>query len=1297
MKALIVPVIIWSLLSVTSCQHLPDIAVRTPAAEENASLYLQKGIYPVSKSLDNVLDKEGKVKVVFNLPPYINPGNAGIVKELLKTINEARHSVRMSVFQFNQAEVFQALENAAKRGVRIYIATDLCYSGKSGYKEYFDSLRTVLKSAGQNPDTQIVDDATASCDTMFNHNKYFIVDYEQKDLAKAWFGSFNPTNHGAVENVELAIVARSPEIAEILMLDFEQQLKGIFKVNKKGIYLLQKGDLNINTALSEAEIIQKQKEGFVISYPRVKIGDMQFEFILSPKVKSLTKIIESIYQSKKEVLFSSFAIADQMLISALINKSQSVDSAYNVHSILALPHPGESEGVVVRKNGLENVVHYDKKNASKKMDPETVRLLQTMAGEIKSTVATPVNYLTPKEEIKGIYRYFYPQGAAGGTISKVHVEGIFNSKVINEKTTYARLKAAGIPVAKTTLTGELHNKLFIIDEEKIIFGSHNFSQSAENSNDELTVIVQGRKLAKLLKEELFQKTKLFSQYPDSSESFTGKAKLVITEIVAESAFRYQQNKRVIDAGDYIEIHNLGEQQVNLLGFRIDDHYFPDHHNEVMSTAGNAGFLGTLVRFKPAAKAGELGFAVFDPEANILPARKTALIVGKYYHPDFYLQKFRQQFEKLHGRPALADDEPMLFTVGEYFASVLGDAATGLTSKDRITLFGIDGTTVIDRFAHPRPGLKSGQSLQREIDRSALKDKLDKRQFIFEEKAFSTSNGQKFLDTSFVATEGYSQASEWVVTEPTPGIVVSGNRAVAQAKNSYVINATVADVENNTWIKAALLIENGKIKQIAKPNSMAQTALISDVLLFPGLVDSHNHIKYNTMPVWISSKTYKNRDQWPEEVAYRSGVKEIYKAVYGEWPECSGIDPVKKDECLAKKRCTIIRYAELKSLLGGTTAVQGSSSFDETTSDITFRGLTTYTVGEKQTVSKARHLENLLDQCSQDGARNIEREKWRGVDEIRSTATSVYSDAWVRSKVSDQKSFAGTPSAKLLNEFASRLTNTFFVHLSEGVDEYSKKEWDELVHLKLNVPETTVIHGTALGESEFKAMAAKGQSLAWSPTSNLLLYGQTTNIPAALKNGVNVALGSDWSLSGTKSMLDEIKVARATSKKYFAGQISDKDILRMATINSARAAHLDNLIGSIDTGKLADYFIVDKSKFAATPLETLVKITESDISAVFVAGVPVIGQNKFMQFLKGEMDLSQMQVLSDNSCRHTYLVNVQDENLQKSIDVLSGKTKDAYLKLKPKLQQALGESFGKLDPLCADGDKRYQQILQQLGL
>jgi len=55
-------------------------------------------------------------------------------------------------------------------------------------------------------------------------------------------------------------------------------------------------------------------------------------------------------------------------------------------------------------------------------------------------------------------------------------------------------------------------------------------------------------------------------------------------------------------------------------------------------------------------------------------------------------------------------------------------------------------------------------------------------------------------------------------------------------------------------------------------------------------------------------------------------------------------------------------------------------------------------------------------------------------------------------------------------------------------------------------------------------------MVWSPFSNLLLYGGTSDIARARNEGVLIALGPDWSPSGSKNLLGELKVARLVSEE-----------------------------------------------------------------------------------------------------------------------------------------------------------------------
>ncbi|WP_426780430.1 hypothetical protein [Pseudomonas aeruginosa] len=68
-------------------------------------------------------------------------------------------------------------------------------------------------------------------------------------------------------------------------------------------------------------------------------------------------------------------------------------------------------------------------------------------------------------------------------------------------------------------------------------------------------------------------------------------------------------------------------------------------------------------------------------------------------------------------------------------------------------------------------------------------------------------------------------------------------------------------------------------------------------------------------------------------------------------------------------------------------------------------------------------------------------------------------------------------------------------------------------------------------------------MASSPLSNLLLYGETADVAAAKATGVAIALGRDWSPSGSKNLPGELKTARLVSE---LGKKADILILEVLT-------------------------------------------------------------------------------------------------------------------------------------------------------
>ena len=96
----------------------------------------------------------------------------------------------------------------------------------------------------------------------------------------------------------------------------------------------------------------------------------------------------------------------------------------------------------------------------------------------------------------------------------VKVEGVFDERQAKTSTgnDYLRLKEAGLPVFLDANPYAMHHKVFIVDGETVVFGSYNFTHSAESRNDENLVIVHDPLLAAQFMEEFQRVYQAASEY-----------------------------------------------------------------------------------------------------------------------------------------------------------------------------------------------------------------------------------------------------------------------------------------------------------------------------------------------------------------------------------------------------------------------------------------------------------------------------------------------------------------------------------------------------------------------------------------------------------------------------------------------------------------------------------------------------------------------------------------------------------------------------------------------------------------
>ena len=122
------------------------------------------------------------------------------------------------------------------------------------------------------------------------------------------------------------------------------------------------------------------------------------------------------------------------------------------------------------------------------------------------------------------------------------------------------------------------------------------------------------------------------------------------------------------------------------------------------------------------------------------------------------------------------------------------------------------------------------------------------------------------------------------------------------------------------------------------------------------------------------------------------------------------------------------------------------------------------------------------------------------------------------------------------------------------------------------------HGIHFNDEELRLLAQTGTGIAHCPVSNMKLSSGIARIPEMLKLGVHVGLAVDGSASQDGSdLLEEIRICYLLHRLNSSHAApSGYDILKMATRGSAAVLGRTD-IGSLEVGKCADFFCVDRRR------------------------------------------------------------------------------------------------------------------------
>jgi cytosine/adenosine deaminase-related metal-dependent hydrolase len=396
---------------------------------------------------------------------------------------------------------------------------------------------------------------------------------------------------------------------------------------------------------------------------------------------------------------------------------------------------------------------------------------------------------------------------------------------------------------------------------------------------------------------------------------------------------------------------------------------------------------------------------------------------------------------------------------------------------------------------------------------------------------------------------------WVLTLCACSVIQAQDRTI-------VISGSVVTPEkvlNKGWV----VIKHKKISAVSETLPHEENAIYVDTndIIFPGFIDLHNHPMYAMFELWNAGKLFNNRYEWRSLQKYKDEIS----------------TPARNIQDDPQGFCDIAEFAEVQAITGGTTTFSGTFLL--------------------------RSFGTTFPAClSRLAVRKLE---------IDSGFYSAHGHERVQNVLGVARDLNETTAAAVRQKVAAKELDLVLIHVAEGkrTDPDSAKEFDLLKDRGFLTHSTAVIHGVAFDKSDFRKMRLAATPLIWSPQSNMILYNTTTDVVAAYREGVSIALAPDWAPSGAKNMLGEIQYAAKFNQTTLGGFFSSQQLFEMATSIPARIAHIDDKVGSIQPGLFADLFLLRGD--ATQPFDALVQSKPQDVSLVVVNGVPIYGDATLM--------------------------------------------------------------------------------------
>ena len=436
-------------------------------------------------------------------------------------------------------------------------------------------------------------------------------------------------------------------------------------------------------------------------------------------------------------------------------------------------------------------------------------------------------------------------------------------------------------------------------------------------------------------------------------------------------------------------------------------------------------------------------------------------------------------------------------------------------------------------------------------------------------------GQDMADMN--AQPDMEQPNAQVITCPTPVAPAPNGQlcAVTPGNNTALVIRGTILTKDAIYRQGAIVIDrsgkNGQIAYVgcdAEAQALAQGATrfeCAQGVVSPGLINAHDHITFNSKgsPKPHGEERFDHRHDW------RTGAR--------------GHTRVPSDGSSSAREHVL--FGELRHILAGSTSIAGSGGADGFTRN--------------------------LDRANQEGLPGNVRVRYDTFPLGDSNGTLV-AEGCSRYEI---------PSADVLQ-------NTIWLpHVAEGIDPEARNEFSCLAGaagVDLIRGNTSLIHGIGLKASDIADLASDGGKLVWSPRSNIDLYGQTADVMTYDRLGVTIGLGTDWIISGSMNMLRELACADYLNREHYNNYFSDYQLWLMATANSAVTMGVQEHLGALEMGKIADIALFDGT--VNKDHRAVIAATGADVALVLRGGQPLYGEATLIERLVTAADAAKCEAL-----------------------------------------------------------------------